>query len=487
MADFISDDEMDSLSSSPDFISDEEMERVAPVSDENTSIGSKAVSFFQGLGDTSSMGFGDEAAGLVGAGIDQIASRMIPGYKADSYSQARDQGRAISSQVKSANPKTAIGGQLAGAIASGVATGKIIPSPSTFFGRIALSMGYGGAEGIGTSDADLTKGELGDAALDTAKGAAIGGVTAGAMEGLSKLPGAVRSYSDQKALKSLGGNKAAFKEQIKRGTNLGREAMDEGIIRPFSSTESMLERADLVKGSGWDKMSQTFKEADAIRPSFVPDEAAQAVKNELGDFYRSPLNRDIAGQFDNTVEAIAMRGKNPVSLEEGQLLKKELDKIGFPKGKRPVSPSEKQIMSQDASRIIADKISDSAEGVLGEQGRSLLKQGRAQYGTGKQSGDLLTDKLAREQSKGGFSISDLIYKPISSAISPQTQAWTGDKIAKVLQSAPQMLGKYAPQLQQAMHRGANAFAATNFLLHQQDPGYQKIVGKLNGQNENEGE
>jgi hypothetical protein len=244
------------------------------------------------------------------------------------------------------------------------------------------------------------------------------------------------------------------------------------------------ERALDVKNSGWDKMAGTFNEADAAGNAFIPEEAAQAFKNKQGGFYRSPINRDITQQFDNTLESIAMRGKEAIPLggEGGaQALKSEIDRVGFPKGKMPVSPSGKQEIAQDASSVIADKITEAAKSLLGPDSVQALEQGRSQYGTGKQASNLLRSKLAGEQVKEGFKMSDLYNRPVQSIISPQARAVGADAISSVLQKAPQMLGRFAPVLQQAAQRGQAAVSAAVHVLAQQDPEFRAKQREINGQ------
>jgi len=137
-----------------------------------------------GLGEGSSFGYGDELAGAVGAAIDRPVTYLMDKYAGvpedmagvpedsnfvDRYKGHRDSARSYQKQAQEDQPGAFMGGQLAGGLASGIALGGV--GPQSLVGKAALE---GGAYGLGTSEADLTEGEYGQAALDTAIGAGTG-------------------------------------------------------------------------------------------------------------------------------------------------------------------------------------------------------------------------------------------------------------------------------------------------------------------------
>lgn len=447
-----------------------------PVASDHTS---KLMSAVSGLGQGASMGFGDELAGLTGASIESIMADDSKPF-IQRYREARDFARNLNSKAKSDNPWTYGLSEVAGGAASSAPFGA---SAATVKGAGALGAAYG----LGGSNADLTRGEVGDAALDTAKGAAIGagtGLVAKAIPAAGKM---FRENADETALRALGGNKAAFQDQLKRGTNLGKRALDEGIIGPFSSPETMLERSQLLKQQGGEFMDKAFQQADEIGKAFDPWEVGRKFHADSGDFYRSPINKDLVNQLENTTEAIRM-GVEPgekIFLSEAQKLKNELSRVGRPKGATPLNPSEKQLMAQDAERIVRDAITDSADSLLGAEGKKVLQRGRDLYGTGAGSEKLLQGKIAADQSRSGAF--DWLKKPIELATSPQMRSWTGDKVAKLLQTDPSSFGKFAQPLTQALQRGP---AALNSALHVLTTGggknseeFRAIQRQINGQEE----
>ena len=52
------------------------------------------------------------------------------------------------------------------------------------------------------------------------------------------------------------------------------------------------------------------------------------------------------------------------------------------------------------------------------------------------------------------------------------------KMAKLLESNPGALGKYAPIMQEAMRKGLNQFVIANYLIAKKDPEYATFLQQL---------
>jgi len=192
---------------------------------------SKGESFGRGALQGASLGFGDEAS----AAIDTVTSH-IPGYRwlaqkmnavggsgaglpvddpSITYQERRDAYRAANEAAHAANPKTYLGGELAGGAATAVVPVAGAAKAATLGAKIATGAfegaAIGGAAGLGNSNADLTKGEIGGAAKDTALGAAGGAVVGAAgsavARGLEKLGTAAKNKLASKLLTYFGGDR----------------------------------------------------------------------------------------------------------------------------------------------------------------------------------------------------------------------------------------------------------------------------------------
>lgn len=104
------------------------------------------------------------------------------------YREARDSARNYYSQSERDNPEDASTSHMIGNIAGGSAmAAKLFPNAS---GAISGAI-LGGTNALGSSKADLTKGEFVDAAIPTIAGAALGAITGKAMDMASSGAGAI--------------------------------------------------------------------------------------------------------------------------------------------------------------------------------------------------------------------------------------------------------------------------------------------------------
>lgn len=189
MSKFISDEEMTKLESSEPkkstFISDEEMSNLESENDVSI-LESLARSGWQGA----TVGFADEiGAGALALTTDPTLPNYFERLKMN-YEMAKDEIRGANKASEEANPGTYMAGDVAGGIVAGLATGGV--GSVANLGKVGVQQGvkalskqalktglqgaaFGSAAGLGYSDADLTKGEIEQAATDTAVGGLVGG------------------------------------------------------------------------------------------------------------------------------------------------------------------------------------------------------------------------------------------------------------------------------------------------------------------------
>jgi hypothetical protein len=143
-------------------------------------------------------GFADEIAGALGA-----AFGNKKGTLGERYRQERDESRAKFEAARAAHPLAYLGGELGGGLVGAVGGGEIAGAAGKALGLgaeavegaqaakttgqlVAKGIGtgavYGAAQGLGDSNADLTKGDFHNAIADTLTGAAAGGVAGGILE-----------------------------------------------------------------------------------------------------------------------------------------------------------------------------------------------------------------------------------------------------------------------------------------------------------------
>ena len=411
---------------------------------------SELESGLRGLAQGASFGFSDEITGAIESALSN-----------KSYEQARNESRAAYKDAEEANPISYNAGNIGGAAATA-----FIPGLGEM--NIAKAAALGGVSGLGASSEDSVGGQL----IDTAKGAGIGAAVGKIADiaspyvskGISKLSSSANDTAERLAARSLGAERGTIKKLGQdKVQELGRYALDEGLITPLSSTDDIIERNLAKKAAGSSKMNEVYSAIDdAGKSSFNPLEVATKVDEKIGDFYRSPINRGETNQLENTLESILMRGEGNIPLSEAQILKQELGKVA--NWKNNINITDKERMARDAYGIVSSHIDDAVESGAKEIGSDglleTLKQGKQLYGNAKGADELLTNKLAREQGNKLFGLTDSIAtgsaatavgptgllafpaKKVIESYGPQSAAIALDKVSKALLKSPQMSAVY---------------------------------------------
>lgn len=149
-----------------------------PVVEEKPEI-SQLESGAYGLAQGASMGYSDEAlAALKAAG--ETFSDFDVSKLPERYRQKRDIERKNIELARQANPKTFMGTEIAGSIGTALV-------PGLGAAKLGKTMALGAAQALGTSEADLTKGEIGEAAKDAGIGLGVGALGHGIAKGAGKL------------------------------------------------------------------------------------------------------------------------------------------------------------------------------------------------------------------------------------------------------------------------------------------------------------
>lgn len=305
-------------------------------------VASKLGAFAEGAADTASGGYVDEGTGLAAAGIEAGAALhkvgvggTVGGLSAlaswvrnkflgseedfplrdprEVYREARASKREDQAQLQAEEGSAYKAGQVAGAVASTVVT----PMAAGRAGRAAQVLAEGGARGLGSSEADLTQGEVIDAAKDFARGAAIAAPAAAlgalaprgtsaaskpvrdpaaearaALAGTGKYPGAVapKAAAAAKAPSALADAAAGAAVGYAADEVLKRFGKDTGIPLPLIAAALAVARSKAGGKLGGSTYQQFAGMARGkITPEMVrtmaqtmPEAATRAFYDELG-------------------------------------------------------------------------------------------------------------------------------------------------------------------------------------------------------------
>lgn len=476
-------------------------------------------SFGRGAVQTASMGFRDEAAGALESpmgALKKTANLFGADFSDEDvarYEAEVEESRRLDREAEAANPKSYLGGQVVGGVASAAIPG----------GGLTRLAAEGAALGIGSSEADNAGGIARDAAIGGATGYGIGKVGQAAApylqkgaqkvgQFLGKAADPLKAVAETQSAKAQGVGVKEFKD-IDAARRIGRFGLDKEVVTAFASDKTMLARARALKEAGGETMNKVYSQIDEAGAStFNPLDTAVRVEQELAPTYRTPINKGEVNQLENTLESILQRGDGQISMAEAQALKKEIGAVAYPRGRAPVDPTPKQQMAMDAYGVINKSIDDAAEAgaeKIGVEGlKETLQSGKNQFRYGKKIEDLLTNKVAKDEAKGFIGgildTAQIVAAPFTGGASlgtlaaqkglqfagkraNQVMAVTADNLAKMATQAPQKLGKFAVPLQKAAERGSQAVAATHFVLQQSDPEYRQKIKEIESNDEQESE
>lgn len=242
-----------------------------------------AESFLRGGGQGVTLGLGDE----VNAVIQAAGAKLFQGEDksfGDLYRMNRDTFRRENDAAQRANPKAYLGGNVLG---GAVLTPAMPGGAATTLGRVAkVGTAAGAVGGLGSSRADLTKGELLRAALDTAGGAAAGAVGSTVGYGVGKaLPLVTRavkngleSVAERTGRRALlgGADSISGRAEVPRAAVL--EAIRSGGILPGGTSKGAFGRLSAkteALGSVYGEILEELEKAG------VRGADAEAVINEM--------------------------------------------------------------------------------------------------------------------------------------------------------------------------------------------------------------
>lgn len=457
--------------------------------------GSQLMAAVRGTVGGSTSGFGDEAYGLLGAAANPTDSKK---EFWDRYTDSRDYARNADKKARAEYPATFKTGELAGglgAAVTGMGAGQL--ATSGVKGATAL----GALSGLGNSEADLTKGKVAKAAGDTALGAGVGlgaGVLFGGLSNLvsGEAAAGANTMAEDNAARALGMTKA-IRNKIgnERARAAGRAGLDEDVITPLASTEDKLAGMQGVQERAGQKIGDTVKSLDESgAKEFNPLEAASKIDEQIGNKYgNEPLFKSQAEQYQNLLDTVLKRGDKNISFSEAQKLKELLGQYGYKEGN--AIPGREQ--AQQAYGIINKYLDDSVGKAAADTGDAGILEGlqgaRKTYGAASDAIPALENRSAAEAGNKPFGLTDTIMVAPKIMTNPATAvaelgakkaaerygsniAAVGlDKVAKLLQVAPDALGPYAGVLANAAQKGSQALAAAHAALLKKDPKYAEML------------
>lgn len=295
-----------------------------------------AESIARGFVDGGSFGWGDEIMGRIGAGYARLVAPELFDADEDLYKQARDNARMANADSQAAHPWLYGGGQVAGAIG----TGMKIPLPGSTAGKYAAGAGIGAVSGYGSSNSDTAYGQI----KDTAMGAGLG--VAGTYLG-NKVGQAIASTVSSRAGQAV---KDSTQNLLKKfyvpspsaeGVAATQAVKNPLIVEAMRNGASPEEAAILAKAK---QFNVPLSRGDVVRTPQQQGMEDLALRGALGDEAASTA-RGFRGQQEQSLRDAA---KNMTTQMSGQPYADNLADIGGTVGTRlkTLESANKQAVDQ---------------------------------------------------------------------------------------------------------------------------------------------
>jgi hypothetical protein len=286
-------------------------------------------SILRGAAQGASFGFSDELEGGAKAAYETaFGDKKLDDFK-KTYQTERDLARSKNEKAAEDNPALYTGSEITAGVASSFIPGMGILNAgkgATTAVKLGKAAATGGLAGLGLSNADLTKGDVGGAIEDTAMGAGTGALVQGAFTGAGKLAknltptnvakkaakvltqtpeevtetyiknreGVKNAATRMELAKKFGGTLEDLKEQVISGSKESRDILDSEALTFKGSdiadqldplVHSLKERSEGV----WDdpKRNAVYDYLKSIQKSYrpkpeVPPEPSSSLDNLLG-------------------------------------------------------------------------------------------------------------------------------------------------------------------------------------------------------------
>jgi hypothetical protein len=435
-------------------------------------------------------GFFDEIAG----GTEALRQAAIKGSLSDlgaDYRSARDEMRGVQHGAEEAHPIASTIGKIGGGIGSIAAAG--IAAPVSILGAATQGAAIGGVSALGETEASRPV----DMVKDMALGATIGGVTGGAIhaatpyisEGLSNIAGKFGNKAEELAVKATGATPNAVN---KFEDNAGRELLDRGLVKFGDTTKNIAERVGEAESQSGINISKALGELDAKGASTDLTDVIGVLQDKAQALKSDPSKAGLVKQIGNIIEDFKASGTTEVPLSKAEEIKR-----GFGDKIKNWVDKEAGLANKEAYEAIRSQVEQKALAKNPELASKFI-QNKKDFGLLSPIEDAVS-KAVNKQNQSNMGLVDKLGWGSSAlslmhgnptvaagmvaktAIAPRltsSLAITADGISKILQSTPEVFGKYSSVLQKAAGRGAQALAASHYVLQQQDQQYRELMNKI---------
>lgn len=356
------------------------------------------------------------------------------------YRDVRDSERRANERARAANPKAYIAGEIGGALPSAVAMG----GSGTLGALVKGGAKMGAVSGLGTSRADLTQGDVGQAATDTALGAGVGAASGVVGYALPKALGAAMRPAARKGaelLERLGlrkgrevltGKALAGQHQLANQKELSdaavRRALDEKAIRPLSTTDATAARLSSLREEAGDALATVVRELEAAG---VDGPSAHKMAAELFLRAKDVEANTVASQAPGYLRKIAedladkFQPGEKIPLARAEALKRSLQEAARNEYKRLGGVKELGEAKMEGAAKLRQGVEEAVESATqaAPPGSAVAQLGRAFVPAKQRAGELIQASDAAD-----FAARRMSLTPEDSLLGSLTGVATGDPV-----------------------------------------------------------
>lgn len=444
-------------------------------------------SFVRGAAQGLSLGFADEAAGVIGG----VKAKLKGGEYGPAYKKARDEERILNQAAESQNPVAYRVGDFGSALIPGFgAIGKV----KSVGGKIAQAVGLGALQGVGRSEKEDAAGIAGEGIV----GGAVGGISQGAASALGGVarglaPESLKKKSAEWATKAIGNEVERTNKIVNKSggaQKVGEGLRELGIVggAPKSKAE-MLERASQIVKEEGEKIGQIYKDLDeqflqanpALYRKITQKSTAKAiekVENEVlkpleKSAAKAPIAEKIRSMFLDRFKQNSSSGELGFAGIHQEI--RDLDEIAYDL-KKLDKPLHEEL--QKVSGILRSQLRNEGQKVNPATAK-LLAETNQKFAVAKTAQNVLKDKVNRDAKNRSVSLTDTIT---GSAAGGGALAAFGNSVEGILKSLATAVGAGA------VHKGARTYGpeiASNTYdaaarLMANDPGFVQKFGRVLG-------
>lgn len=438
---------------------------------------SQLESALRGAAQGASFNFADELTGALEAGKEALVGSDQLSDLPENYQKYRNESRAAYKAAEAANPKTFVGGQLAGGLAS-----LLVPAAGTTrAAKFATSIGQGALAGIGSGE---TAEEM---AAGAGIGALAGGVGQAAGEQLGKVAPKVRDYLAKKLGKVA--EKVAITATGATGAQAQKFAKGTGEYLTKNNLIGALDNPEAVAQTVQNKMTGALSNIDdalvASGQSINEADVLNAMKARQAQLATSaptlPLSREMRpfiedyastmGPEGTTVSAKALEDLKRAYHEQISNFYNPLSEGGKKEVTGAIRESVESAMSKVPEQSATFLENKKTYGMLSP----VLDAARARAAQQSQSpwGSFLDAETMQAAGGGIQAIPAAITRRL---VAPRAAAMTHvatRSLSRALQNPN--LSKYSGVIQNAIQRGPDAAATTHFLLQNMSEEYRNML------------